>query len=135
MAKEYIAPREIDFLWADVLMLGMPARDGVSSPELETYLEALKALHSAGKLKGKIATAFTAESSGAGPNDAALVSLCSIFDGLDLILVPPDPSAGNAAGSARLHGRRVTEVARGLKNRPPPLAPDPPLAAPRQPRG
>src|SRR5580700_4896267 len=41
MAREYIAPREIDFLWADVLMIGMPARDGVSSPELKTYLAAL----------------------------------------------------------------------------------------------
>src|ERR1700689_3202389 len=38
MAKEYIAPREVDFLWADVLMIGMPARDGVTSPEWRIYL-------------------------------------------------------------------------------------------------
>jgi hypothetical protein len=55
-----------------------------------------------------VATAFTA--------DPALVSLCSVFDGLDLMLVPPDAAAGaNALESARLHGRRVTEVARDLK--------------------
>lgn len=108
MAREYIAPREIDFLWADVLMIGMPARDGVSSPEWKTYLDGLAPLQTAAKLRGKVATAFTA--------DPALVSLCSVFDGLDLMLVPPDAAAGaNALESARLHGRRVTEVARDLK--------------------
>ena len=110
MAKEYIAPREIDFLWADVLVLGLPARDGVSSPELKTYLDGLGALQAAGKLHGKVATAFTAES--------ALVSLCRILDGLDLILVAPDVAAGgDALESARLHGRKVTEIARELKRK------------------
>src|SRR5580698_6093747 len=80
MAKEYIAPREIDFLWADVLVLGLPARDGVSSPELKTYLDALMALQAAGKLHGKVVTAFSAE------GDGALVSLGSVFEGLDLVL-------------------------------------------------
>jgi multimeric flavodoxin WrbA len=103
MAREYIGPREIDFLWADVLVLGMPARDGVSSPEWKTYLDGLMMLQSAGKLHGKVATAFTAGS------DAALVSLCPALAELDLILVPPDPTA-----TALLHGRKVTEVARSL---------------------
>jgi NAD(P)H dehydrogenase (quinone) len=108
MAREYIAPREIDFLWADVLVLGMPARDGASSPEWKTYLDALQVLESAGKLHGKVATAFTA--------DAALVSLCPVLAGLDLILLPPEVTAtGNIVDSARLHGRRVTEVARSLR--------------------
>jgi multimeric flavodoxin WrbA len=104
MAKEYIAPREIDFLWADVLLLGMPARDGESSPEWKTYLDGLKVLQSAGKLHGKVATAFTSG------NDSALVSLCSVLEGLDLILVPP-----GVTESALLHGRKVTEAARALK--------------------
>jgi NAD(P)H dehydrogenase (quinone) len=104
MAKEYIAPREIDFLWADVLVLGLPARDGVSSPELKTYLDGLMVLQSTGKLRGKVATAFTSGS------DAALVSLCPVLAGLDMILVPPDPTA-----TALLHGRKVTEAARTLK--------------------
>ena len=104
MAKEYIAPREIDFLWADVLVLGLPARDGVSSPELKTYLDALMPLQAGGKLHGKVGTAFSAG------GDGALVSLCSVFEGLDLILVPPDLTA-----SALLHGRKVTEAARELK--------------------
>ena len=98
MAREYIAPREIDFLWADVLVLAMPARDGDSSPEWKTYLDGLKGLH------GKVATAFTTGS------DATLVSLCPVLAGLNLILVPPDPTA-----TALLHGRKVTEAARTLK--------------------
>jgi hypothetical protein len=108
MAREYIAPREIDFLWADVLVLGMPARDGESSPELRTYLDALKVVQSTGKLRGKVGTAFSAGSD--------LISLCSVLDGLDLMLVPPGPTAAeNAVESARLHGCRVTEVARELR--------------------
>lgn len=111
MAREYIAPREIDLLWADVLILAMPARDGLASPEfppeLKTYIAALESLNSAGKLHGKIATAFTAPD---------VASLCHVFRAFDLILVPPDPaSTGNATynpvDAARLHGRRVVETA------------------------
>ena len=116
MAQEYIAPREVDSLWADVLVIGLPARDNVPFPELKTYLDGLKVLQAAGKLRGKVGTAFTAESIGTGQSDAALVSLCSILAGLDLILVPPHlTAAGNTVESARLHGRRVTDVARDLK--------------------
>jgi multimeric flavodoxin WrbA len=107
MAREYIAPREIDFLWADVLLLGMPARDGESSPEWKTYLDGLNVLQSAGKLHGKVGAAFTTG------NDSVLVSLCSVLEGLDLILVPP-----GVAESALLHGRKVTEAARALKQKP-----------------
>jgi multimeric flavodoxin WrbA len=110
MAREYIAPREIDFLWADVLVIGMPARDGTSSPEWRTYVDALNALQAAGKLQGKVATAFSEGT------DPALVSLCSALAGLDLILVPPDRSAANAIESALLHGRKITEVARERKH-------------------
>jgi hypothetical protein len=108
MAREYIAPREIDFLWADVLMIGMPARDAQSSPEMKTYLAALEGLQSSSKLRGKVATAFTT-----GP--AGLISLCPVFTGLDLVLVAPELANGNAVESARLHGRRVTERARDLR--------------------
>jgi multimeric flavodoxin WrbA len=104
MAREYIAPREIDLLWADVLILAVPARDGLSSPELKAYITALEALRSSGKLDGKVATAFSVPD---------FVSLCSAFTGLDLILVPPDPtSTGNLLDDARLHGRKVVEAAR-----------------------
>jgi multimeric flavodoxin WrbA len=117
MAREYIGPREIDFQWADVLVLGMPARDGVSSLELKTYLDALQGLQSAGTLRGKVGTAFTAALEGNAQDDPALISLCSVLAGLDLILVDPgEPAAaGNAVERARLLGRKVTEAARDLK--------------------
>ncbi|HEY4361393.1 MAG TPA: hypothetical protein VGN17_10500 [Bryobacteraceae bacterium] len=116
MAREYIAPREIDFLWADVLLLGMPARDGVSSPEWTTYLAAIESVQHGGKFQGKVGSAFTADASETGRGEPALVSLCSSLDGLDLILVPPDlADAGSPIESARLHGRRVIEAARGLR--------------------
>jgi NAD(P)H dehydrogenase (quinone) len=97
MTREYIAPREIDFLWANVLVIALPARDDVTSPELQTYLDGLKGLQAAGKLRGKVGTAFSSE----------MVSLCSVLAGFDLILVAPDD-----AESALLLGRRVTEAAR-----------------------
>jgi NAD(P)H dehydrogenase (quinone) len=116
MTKEYIAPREIDFLWADVLVVGIPARDGLSSPEFKTYLDTLQVLHSAGKLRGKVGTAFAAGLAGIGQEDPVVVSLCSVLVGLDLILVPPGiTSTGDAVENARHHGRIVTEVARDLK--------------------
>ncbi len=98
MAWEYIAPREIDFLWADVMVIVLPARHGVASPELQTYLDGLKSLQSAGKLRGKVGTAFT----------SGMVSLCSVLAGLDLMLVAPDDGVERAL----LLGRRVTEAAR-----------------------
>lgn len=111
MAREYIGPREIDFLWADVLVLAMPARDGVSSQGWKTYLAGLGGLQAAGKLNGKSATAFAVG------DGSALVSLCSVLDGLDLILVPPGPAAGaSAVESARLHGRKITDAARDRRN-------------------
>lgn len=116
MAREYIAPREVDFLWADVLVIAMPARDGVSSSELKTYLDGLRAVQSAGKLSGKVGTAFTTEPAGTATSDPALVSLCSVLAGLDLVLVPPGLTpAGSAIESALLHGRGITEVARDLR--------------------
>jgi NAD(P)H dehydrogenase (quinone) len=115
MAKEYIAPREIDFLWADALVIAIPAGVGMSSPELSPYFESLQALQSAGKLHVCAATALTA-----GSAEAA-------FADLGLTLVPLDqdqrldhnPTLGSnqdAVESARLQGRRVTEAARARKH-------------------
>jgi NAD(P)H dehydrogenase (quinone) len=116
MAKEYVAPRDADFLWADALVIGMPAAAGVISPEMNAHLNSLKALKSAGKLHAKVATAFTVGSTATGHTDPALVALCSALLELDLILVPPGPTPNtDAVASARLQGRRVAEVARALR--------------------
>jgi multimeric flavodoxin WrbA len=119
MTREYIAPREIDLLWADVLILGIPARDGLASPELKKYLAALEPLQASGKLVGKVATAFSASA-----EDDALISLCSVFEGLALTLVPPYPATtAKPLDTARLHGRRLVEAARNASTEPPKAAP------------
>ena len=50
MTPEYIAPREIDTQWADVLILAIPKQD---CAEMQAYLESLKEAH------GKIAAVVT----------------------------------------------------------------------------
>src|ERR1700683_5286604 len=89
MAKEYIAPRTVDFEWADSLVIGMPARTDASCPEWTAYLDALRDLQSGGKLRGKAIAAFTAGPAGTGPSGTALAALYSGFAGLGLIVVPP----------------------------------------------
>jgi NAD(P)H-dependent FMN reductase len=116
MAKEYIAPRPVDFEWADSLVIGMPERTDASCPELTAYFDALRDLQSGGKLHGKAIAALTTGPTGTGPGSAALAALYSGLAGLDLIVVPPDlTDKANAVDRARLQGRRVAEVARALK--------------------
>jgi hypothetical protein len=109
MAKEYIAPREIDVLWADAMVLAVSARDVISSPELKPHLASLAELQSGGKLNGKLMTVL--------PKDSALASMYATLAEFDLILVPPSSAAAEVEG-ARLLGRRLTEVARALKQAP-----------------
>jgi NAD(P)H dehydrogenase (quinone) len=112
MAREYIAPREIDVVWADALVLAMPMREDVTSPEVLAHLELLRALHSSRKLHGKVGTAFAPESQ----DEPFLTSLCSALTEFDLILIPLSPTAAtDAREAARLHGRGVAEIARALK--------------------
>jgi hypothetical protein len=116
MAQEYIAPRPVDFEWADSLVIGMPARTDASCPELTAYLDALRDHQSAGKLHGKAIAALTTGPAGTGPGTPALAALYSGLAGLDLIVVPPDFTGdANAVDRARMQGRRVAEVARALK--------------------
>ena len=104
MEKEYIAPREVDAVWADAIIIGTSG----SPPELQDYLASLAVLGSAGKLEGKVGTAFgSASIRGAGALLAALAQL-------DFIVVPAG-SQSEALERARLQGRRITEVARALK--------------------
>jgi hypothetical protein len=106
MAREYIAPREIDVLWADAMVIAVPAREG---PELKPHLATMASLQSSGKLNGKLMTVLA--------RDSAIVSMYAALAELDLILVPAGRAAGEVEG-ARLLGRRLTEVARALKQAP-----------------
>jgi NAD(P)H dehydrogenase (quinone) len=103
MEKEYIAPREIDATWADAMIV---ATNG-APPELKDYLGLLDALRAAGKLGGKVAGAC----SESGPD---CVSLSVSLEQLGLVVVPAG-SNSDLLENARLQGRRVTEVARSLK--------------------
>ena len=112
MLREYIAPREIDVLWADAMMLAAPTEQHVASPEVSQHLRLLRELHGAGKLHGKVATAFTVS-----PRSSdRLMSLCGALADLDLLLVPPAlTSTIDPTEAARIHGRRVAERARDMK--------------------
>jgi hypothetical protein len=91
MAKEYIAPREIDVEWADAVIVGTSGE----LPELK------------GNYRGKVGTAFCTGSSGDGPLYGALAELG--------LIVVPCASDADGLESARVRGRRVTEVARAIK--------------------
>jgi hypothetical protein len=104
MEREYIAPRAIDFEWADALIVALPEDAALGSAEVRPYFELLNSVRSAGKLHATAVGVVIA-----GPADAACAEL-----GFEM--VPRDAaSAGNAVDRARLQGQRVTEAARRRK--------------------
>jgi hypothetical protein len=92
MKKDYIAPREVDAQWTDVVILAAP-RDRLA--EMEKYLAAAREL-----LQGKVAAVL-------GPfTDAAIRA--------GLTVVPPD-SLPEDSDAALAYGREATELARSRK--------------------
>jgi multimeric flavodoxin WrbA len=59
MHREYVAPREVDVLAADALIVGAPADIGPASPEWAPFVALLEQMHASGKLSGKVAAAIT----------------------------------------------------------------------------
>ncbi|HXP85947.1 MAG TPA: hypothetical protein VN841_14580 [Bryobacteraceae bacterium] len=110
MAREYIAPREIDFQWADALVIAIPDRVGMSSPELSPYFEALKAVQSAGTLHVSAAAVL-----GTGAAEAAFAQLGLTLVPLDQSPVLDQDPIKHAVERARLQGHRVTEAARARR--------------------
>ena len=92
MKREYIAPREVDIQWADVLILAAP-RD--CTAEMERYLDSAREL-----LKGKIA--------------AVLGPFADAAAGAGLTVVPPGSDLADT-GSACAYGRQSAEKARSAK--------------------
>ena|SRR5438309_320079 len=109
MNMDYVAPREVDAVWADAIIVAIPSR--ISPAEWQGYIASLEALRSQGKLNGKVAGALTSGS------DSALPSLCGALAPLGLVIVTPGFAgpAADAVESAKLQGRRVAEVARALR--------------------
>jgi len=95
MSRDYIAPREIDTEWADVMILASPE---TSPAEMERYLSGFENL--GGKIAAPLSTAGF-------PLAAAARAGCMI------VSLPDQPA--DRIGAARTHGRRVAEIARKLK--------------------
>ncbi|WP_020655167.1 NAD(P)H:quinone oxidoreductase [Massilia niastensis] len=140
MNEQYPAPTEADAEWADAIVFGTPTRFGSVSSELKAYIDSLGGLWFAGKLNGKAGSVFGSTSSRHGGNEATLLSLYGPMAHLGLIIVPlgyADPAmfkAGTPYGAthvsnqdaltpdgdhlavAQYQGRRVTSVARALRD-------------------
>ena len=114
MEREYVTPREADLSWADATFIAAPASVSLATPEIRSYLELMAGLYHRGKLGCKVAAALL---SAARPdeNDSLLGALCNSLVRFDLIIVPQRKASADAIETARLQGRRVTEVARALK--------------------
>jgi hypothetical protein len=95
MSRDYIAPREIDAEWADVIILASPE---AAPAEMERYLGSLQ------NVTGKIAAPLTTDGF---PLAAAARA------GFMIVALPDQPA--DRIGAARAHGKRVTEIARKLK--------------------
>lgn len=115
MEKEYVTPREADLLWADAVVLGTPADQGMAAPELRSCLELMASLRHGGKLGCKVGAAFLSATHPTGETDSALGALYMALARLHLILVPPQDDSADFLEIARRHGRSVAEVTRALK--------------------
>jgi NAD(P)H dehydrogenase (quinone) len=107
MSQEYIAPREIDLDWADVLVLAIPSD---APDEMNRYLGSLK------NLTGKIAAPFASRSITHGEKDASLLALYAAAAQAGLTVVPAAPEiSADPVQAVRAYVRRVAEMARALK--------------------
>src|SRR5262245_15709522 len=84
LRKEYIAPREIDVLAADGLLLASPAGLAPSSAEWAEFISLLRKLNAEGKLAGKAAAAIDTG------DHATLISFDTLVTELGLMTVPRD---------------------------------------------
>jgi NAD(P)H dehydrogenase (quinone) len=106
MARDYVAPRPPDPVWADVIVLATPQRP---AREIEQYCASL-----AGEpaLAGKIAAPLCPAGDQAALTPVYAAAACAGF-----IVAPARLGSGeDDLQAARLFGQRVTAMARALKN-------------------
>ena len=139
MNAAYEAPSDADADWADAIILGTPTRFGCVCSELKAWIDSLGGLWGAGKLVGKVGSAFSATSSLHGGNEMTIFTLWAPLAHLGFIIVPTgyaDPAmykAGTPYGAtaatgrggrpitdderaaARWQGARVARVAKALR--------------------
>ena len=102
MHKEYVAPREVDLVAADVLVVASTADVAPTSPEWETYFDLLRRLHSDGKLRQKVAAVVDN-----GPSAAAFSDMLKQL-GLSVVSAPAD---GDELARAMALGRSAVAAA------------------------
>jgi NAD(P)H dehydrogenase (quinone) len=105
MNLDYVAPRPADPTWADVIILATP---GESSAEVEQYLGSLQQI---GSMEGKIAAPLAV-----GNNESTLKPVYAAAACAGLIVAPASAPSEDAVASARAYGRRVSLMARVLKD-------------------
>jgi multimeric flavodoxin WrbA len=104
MKLDYVAPREADAPWADVIFFVTPAD---TSAEIERYLAMLQGQ---GPFPGKLAAPFCP-----GNRKDAVAPLYVGAACAGMTVVPLIATTGYAVDIARIYGRRVAEIARTLK--------------------
>jgi NAD(P)H dehydrogenase (quinone) len=108
MTQEYIAPRDLDLEWADVLVLLWPSQ---TRDEMDRYLAGLK------NMPGKIAAPFTPGAITHGQKDPALLALYAAAAGCGMTVVPVSAeSPADPVLAARAHIRGVVDMSRALKS-------------------
>jgi NAD(P)H dehydrogenase (quinone) len=128
-----------DLEWADVVILGSPTRYGLPSAQMKQFIDMTGPLWAQGKLVNKVASSFTSAATSHGGQETTIVALNNVFYHWGCVIVGPgyaDPiqfQSGNPYGTsfvsangtippdetalaaARFQGRRVVEVAGGVK--------------------
>jgi NAD(P)H dehydrogenase (quinone) len=126
-----------DLAWADAVLFGTPTRFGNPASQLRAFIDTTGPLWQAGKLAGKVYSAFTASSTLHGGQESTILALGNTFYHWGGIIVPPGYTApiqfqsGNPYGTSHVAGhgqpddvileaarhqaRRVVDTAAALK--------------------
>jgi NAD(P)H dehydrogenase (quinone) len=106
MARDYVAPRPPDPVWADVIVLATPQQP---SREIEQYCTSLAGEQA---LAGKIAAPLAPAGDRTALTPVYAAAACA-----GLVVTPARVGSGeDDLQAARLFGQRVTSMARALKN-------------------
>lgn len=128
-----------DLEWADAVVMGSPTRYGTPTAQLRQFIDQTGPLWGAGKLGGKVYSAFCSAATLHGGHETTLSTLMVTFAHWSGIIVPPgyaDPAqfaSGTPLGTsfvsengeldpderarnaAKFQGRRVVDVTRRIK--------------------
>ena len=106
MHKEYIAPREVDVLAADVLIVASSSDVAPTSREWQAFFDLLARLRSEGKLHGKVAAVVD--------NGPSARAFSTAFEDLGLSPVLA-PAQDDDVARAMALGRAAVSTAQALK--------------------